>query len=123
MALQKTVLTASSVTGNDVKNREGESLGTIKEIMLCTRSNEIRYYVLSFGGFLGLGDKLFAIPPEAMQLDVNGEQFILNIPKEKLANSNGFDKDNWPDFADEAYNQKLYTQYGYPYKAPHPAAA
>ena len=75
------ILSASSLDGNDVKNAQGEDLGEVKDIMLCTESNSIQYYVLSFGGILGLGDKLFAIPPEAMQLNKEDKC----IEKEMLA--------------------------------------
>lgn len=107
------VLSASSIEGDNVQNQAGEDLGTIKDIMICTKSNEVQYYVLSFGGILGMGDKLFAIPPEAMEVNTEKECFVLNISKEKLENAEGFDKDNWPNFADPSFRDNLYSYYGY----------
>ncbi|SDZ95490.1 PRC-barrel domain-containing protein [Microbulbifer marinus] len=107
-----TVLSASSLEGDSVKNRQGEDLGTIKEIMLDTESHSIAYYVLSFGGIMGLGDDLFAIPPEAMRLDAKNKCFILSVDKEKLKKAEGFDKDNWPNMADPKFRSNIYSQYG-----------
>jgi hypothetical protein len=80
--------------------------------MLNTQTNEIAYYVLSFGGVFGMGDKLFAIPPEAMELDTEDECFTLNVSVEQLENAEGFDKDNWPNMADPAFRTNLYNHYG-----------
>src|SRR5512135_3389874 len=83
------VISASSLTGDSVVNAQGEDLGTIEDIMIHIDSGRVAYAVLSFGGFLGMGDKLFAIPWEALTLDEDNKQFILNIPKEKLENAPG----------------------------------
>lgn len=107
------VLSASSLTDDDVKNSEGEKLGTVKDIMICTDTQQVQYYVLSFGGFLGIGDKLFAIPPEAMQLDKDDKCFILNIDKDRLKDAEGFDKDEWPDMSDPRFRDRIYGYYGY----------
>jgi sporulation protein YlmC with PRC-barrel domain len=108
----KQLLSAATLNGNDVKNAQGESLGHVKDIMLDTASNRIAYYVLSFGGWLEMGDKLFAIPPEAMKLDTENKCFILNIDKKNLKNAEGFDKDSWPNMADSTFRTNLYNHYG-----------
>ncbi len=105
------LLSASTLNGNDVKNAEGENLGHVKDIVLDTDNNSVAYYVLSFGGILGMGDKLFAIPPEAMKLDTDVKCFILNIDKDRLKKENGFDKDKWPNMADESFRSNLYHNY------------
>ena len=106
------LMSASTLNGDDVKNAQGESLGHVKDIMLDTTNNRIAYYVLSFGGLLGMGDKLFAIPPEAMKLNRNDKCFILNIDKDRLENAVGFDKDKWPNMADATFRSNLYQHYG-----------
>lgn len=103
---------AFSLNGENVKNAQGENLGDIKDIMLDMENNRIVYYVLSFGGLFGLGDKLFAIPPEAMTLNTKDECFILNIDKDRLKNAEGFDKDNWPNMSDPTFRSNLYKHYG-----------
>ncbi|QIL88702.1 PRC-barrel domain containing protein [Microbulbifer sp. SH-1] len=107
-----TLLSASSLEGDQVKNRQGEDLGEIKEIMIDTETHSVAYYVLSFGGVMGIGDDLFAIPPEAMRVDTAEKCFILNVDKKLLKSAEGFDKNNWPDLTDPKFRQDLYGHYG-----------
>jgi len=94
---------ADTLLGNPVVNRQDEDLGTILEIMLNVRAGHISYAVLSYGGILGIGDKLFAVPWEALSLDTENERFILDVAKERLEAAPGFDKDNWPNMADQTW--------------------
>jgi sporulation protein YlmC with PRC-barrel domain len=107
-----TILSASTLTGDDVCNTKGESLGSIKEIMLDTERGEIRYAVLSFGGFLGMGDRLFAVPWHSLQLDTGNKRFILDVPADRLKAAPGFDKDDWPDMADATWSTSIHSYYG-----------
>ena len=111
MATPPYVLSAGSVCGDDVVNGAGEDLGKIEEIMLDVDDNRIAYAVLSFGGFLGFGDKLFAVPWNALELDADNKRFVLNVSKERLEDAPGFDKDNWPNFADRSLGQQIYDYY------------
>lgn len=108
-----TVLSAGTMTGDAVKNPQGENLGKLEEIMLDTRSGSVAYAVLSFGGFLGLGDKLFAIPWQALTLDADDHSFILDVNKETLQNAPGFDKNDWPETTDVDWLTGIYDYYGY----------
>ena len=105
------VLGASTITGDKVRNRAGEDLGKIEEVMLDVSSGEVAYAVISFGGFLGLGDKLFAVPWSALELNAEAHEFLLEADKETLENAPGFDKDNWPDFADTSFGKQVHTHY------------
>ncbi len=107
------VMSASTLIGDPVVNARGEDLGKLEEIMVHIDSGKIAYAVLSFGGFIGIGDKLFAIPWEALSLDEDNKQFILDIDKEKLEHAPGFDKDHWPDMADPTWGNQIYSYYGY----------
>jgi sporulation protein YlmC with PRC-barrel domain len=110
---QTNVLSASTLIGNKVYNLEGEKLGDIKDVMLDVDLGRIAYAVLSFGGFLGMGDKLFAIPFEAFRVDPSNDRIALNVPKEKLENAPGFDKDHWPSTADRTWAAQIHRHYGY----------
>ena len=90
-------LSATSIIGDKVQNNVGEHLGDIKEIMLNVTTGKIQYFVIEFGGFLGLGEKYFAIPYKLLKLDPENRVFILNQKKETLEKAPGFDKDHWPD--------------------------
>lgn len=91
------LLTASSIIGDKVENREGESIGKISDIMLDTHKGNIEYFVIEFGGFLRLGEKLFAIPFSALKLNAKNKDFVLDVEKEFLEAAPGFDKDHWPE--------------------------
>jgi sporulation protein YlmC with PRC-barrel domain len=106
------VLAASSLAGDSVKNRHGEDLGAITEIMIDIPSGRVAYAVLSFGGFLGMGNKLFALPWSMLTVDEDRKCFVVDIDKTTLENAPGFDKDQWPDMANPAWATKVHTYYG-----------
>ena len=103
---------ADTLMGEDVYNRQEEDLGDIKEIMIDMQSGRIAYAVLSFGGLLGMGDKLFAVPWQALELDTVNKRFILDVSKDRLENAPGFDKDRWPDMASSEFTSQVHTFYG-----------
>jgi sporulation protein YlmC with PRC-barrel domain len=107
------VMSASTLAGDRVRNSAGDDLGKIEEIMIDVPTGRVAYAVLSFGGFLGMGSKLFAIPWEALTLDEREHEFILNVDKQRLENAPGFDKDSWPDMADPSFGKEIYGYYGY----------
>jgi sporulation protein YlmC with PRC-barrel domain len=112
------VLSGSTLKGDKVVNYKGEDLGKIEEIMIDLDRGRVAYAVLSFGGFMGMGDKLFAIPWQAITVDTIKKQLVLNADKELLQKAPGFDKNNWPDMADLSLGSTLYGYYGYkPYWA------
>jgi sporulation protein YlmC with PRC-barrel domain len=95
-----TVPKASTFIGSPVENQQGESLGKIGDLVIDPNVGRITYAALSYGSVLGLGGKLFAVSWETLQLQPDGKTFVLNISKETLENSPGFDKDNWPQQPD-----------------------
>lgn len=102
------VLSATTMIGNTVVDPEGEPLGKLEEIMIDVDYGCVAYGVLSFGGFMGLGGKLFAIPWKALRRSGGDHEFVLNADKELLKRTPGFDKDNWPDISDRAWGERLY---------------
>ena len=80
----QSVVAADTLTGDKVVNRQKEDLGTIEHLMIDVKKGRVAYAVLSFGGFLGMGDKLFAIPWGALAVDTSEEQFILDIDRKVL---------------------------------------
>jgi sporulation protein YlmC with PRC-barrel domain len=105
------IMAASSFEDEKVVNAQGEDLGEIEEIMLDVRSGRIAYAVLASGGFLGIGEKYFAIPWNALTLDTDHKCFILDISKDQLKNAPGFDKDNWPAMADLRWASSIHGYY------------
>ncbi len=105
------IMGASTLTGDAVKNPAGDTLGEIKEIMLDVPKGAIAYVVMTFGGFLGVGDKYFAVPWLALTLDTARKCFVLNATKEQLEAAPGFDKDHWPSMADEGWARQVHEHY------------
>lgn len=106
------VMAADTLEGNKVIGPAGDDLGTVDHIMLDVPGGRIAYAVLSFGGFLGIGEKLFAVPWSALTLDTRRKCFVLGIDKEKLKEAPGFDKDHWPAMADSRWATSIHEYYG-----------
>jgi len=104
-------MAADTLEGDTVVNRQGETLGEIKHIMIDVPRGRVAYAVLSFGGILGVGDKLFAIPWSALTLDAGNHNFILDVPEQRLKDAPGFDKDHWPAMADERWANQVHSYY------------
>ncbi len=94
-----------------VVNAANENLGKIEDIVVDPNSGRILYGVLSFGGFLGMGDKLFAIPWQSLELSGDSKAFTLNVEKDRLKTATGFEKAHWPNFADEQWATSTYKFY------------
>jgi hypothetical protein len=79
-------------------------------------SGKTRYVVVTYGGFLGIGNKLFAVPFEALRVttkpnDSTKHQLVLDVTKEQMEGAVGFDEDNWPDFHDPKFHSELMQRY------------
>ncbi len=106
------ILSASTLEGDSVRNSAGESLGKIDEIMIDIPSGRVAYAVLSFGGVLNIGNKLFAVPWNALSVDEDEKCFVLEVDQRTLETAPGFDKDNWPDMADVSWGSQIFKHYG-----------
>jgi sporulation protein YlmC with PRC-barrel domain len=104
-------LSASTVMGNKVHNLADEHLGQMHDLMLNLSTGTIEYAIIEFGGFLGMGEKLFAVPFKALTLDTERHLFILDQSRESLENAPGFDKDHWPETNSHAM-EKTYSTWG-----------
>ncbi len=90
-------LTAGSIIGDKVTNNQNEDMGKIHDIMLDIRTGNIEYYVIEFGGFLGIGEKFFAIPFHLLTIDPDKKVFRFHEKREVLEKAPGFDKSHWPE--------------------------
>jgi len=99
----------SKLTGLNVRNREGEKLGTVNDLVANVETGKIEYVAISVGGILGVGDKLFAVPFDLLKFDHGQDEmfFVLDMSKDKLMAAPGFNKSDWPDFADPHWSEKI----------------
>jgi sporulation protein YlmC with PRC-barrel domain len=101
----------SKIIGTDVRNPKGEKIGDVKDIVLDDKGTVV-YAIVSTGGFLGMSDRLHAVPWKALQTNASGKDFfVLDIDKARLATTPGFDSKSWPDFADERWNRENRKHY------------
>jgi sporulation protein YlmC with PRC-barrel domain len=106
------VMAASTLDSDRVLSSDGEEVGKIKDIMLDVQGGRIAYAVMSSGGFLGIGDKLMAIPWSALTLDTNRKCFLLSMSSDRVKNAPGFDKDHWPSMADRTWASSVHQYFG-----------
>lgn len=98
---------ASKLIGKEVKNPQGEKLGKIEDFIIDVDNERARYAILSFGGMLGLGDKLFAYPVQTFRAAEKGDDLVLNVSKAQLKQAPGFDKNNRPNFSQDSYRSQV----------------
>lgn len=107
------VVRASQIVGCRVENAAGEHLGAIEDLVIDHLQGRVAYAVLSFGGILGFGNKLFAVPLPALSYRPTEDTFVLHVDKETLKGAPGFDKDAWPNMSNRAWGEDIYAHYGY----------
>jgi sporulation protein YlmC with PRC-barrel domain len=94
---EEAALRATELLGYPAENPQGETLGEIEDVMLGLESEQVSYVVLSFGGFLDLGDKLVVVPIDLVTLDTDQDRLIADVSEEQLTNAPTFDSDAWPN--------------------------
>jgi sporulation protein YlmC with PRC-barrel domain len=105
---RRAVLSAQSLIGDEVRNLENQMLGRIEDIMIDIPTGRVAYAVLSFGGIMGMGNKLFALPWQALRIDERRRQVNVDVDKTYLRQAPGFDKDNWPDMTDLSWSNRVH---------------
>ncbi len=100
-------LSAGTMTGDAIVNADGEDLGTLEEIMIDVDSGEVAYAVLSYGGLMGMGNRLFAIPWEMLEIRPEEKRFQLDVPEDRLREAPGFDKNDWPQTSDDVWAESI----------------
>ncbi len=108
------LISANKVEGTTVKNVAGEKLGSIEEIMIDKRSGKVAYAVMSFGGFLGIGDRHHPLPWSVLIYDTSLEGYVVNLDKRVLEQAPTYGSDERVDLADEVYGKKIHDYYHVP---------
>lgn len=112
------LLGARDLKGDKVTNPQGENLGEIREIMIDVAAGRVAYAVISFGGFLGIGERSVAVPWDALRLSTRERELLTDLSKERLKRAPRFNEGHWPSGADRNFLADLYRYYGYtPYWA------
>jgi sporulation protein YlmC with PRC-barrel domain len=108
---------ASQLMGANIQNPQGEGVGEVNDIVVDAATGRVQYAAVTYGGAFGIGNKMFAVPWEAFKCvqdpdDANEYYLVLNVTQKTLDGAQGFDEDNWPNFADQAFRSELDKRYG-----------
>lgn len=105
------ILSVGGLTGVPVVSLRQEKLGRVEEIMIDTGCRRVTYAILSFGALGGMGDRLFPVPWHLLRLDSQGEQFILQLVRERLKTAPGFSPRDWPRMSDRQWAREIHEFY------------
>ena len=105
------VISSDKVEGTSVYNGNGDKLGSIDELMIDKRSGVVRYAVLEFGGFLGMGTDRYPLPWSMLKYDTNLDGYVVPVDQSQLEKAPRYSASEMPDYSD-AYGQKVYGHYG-----------
>ena len=108
------VISSDKVEGTNVYNANGDKLGSIDDLMIDKVSGQVRYAVLEFGGFLGMGTDRYPLPWSMLKYDVNQDGYVVPLDKAKLDNAPKYAQDQIPDYTDD-YGRGVHDYYGVTY--------
>ncbi len=111
MVNRSDLIASDRVEGTAVYNKEGEKLGRIANFMVDKRSGQVRYAVMSFGGFLGMGNEHYPLPWSMLNYDTDQGGYVVELDKEVLDNAPRYGDDQRPDY-DDRYGRNVYQYYG-----------
>ncbi|MET3466076.1 PRC-barrel domain-containing protein [Variovorax atrisoli] len=111
MAITANVISSDRVEGTSVYNSAGDKLGTIDDLMIDKLSGQVRYAVLEFGGFLGMGKDRYPIPWNMLKYDTAQEGYVVPLQKETLEGAPKYADTSIPDY-DESYTASINKYYG-----------
>ncbi|PIG09625.1 PRC-barrel domain-containing protein [Comamonas sp. 26] len=114
MHTNSTVISSNDVDGTNVYNPAGEKLGSINSLMIDKITGKVRYAVMEFGGFLGMGTDLYPLPWDSLKYNPNQGGYVVSVTKEQLESAPRYEGGTVPDYNDD-YGRRVYGHYGYPY--------
>ena len=112
--LSHDTIRATTVKGTDVYNGEGQHLGHIDDIVLSKTSGQAEYAIMSFGGFLGMGERYHPLPWQSLTYDPGLGGYIVNVSRDQLRDAPSYIAEEEPDWSDPDYVRRIQGYYGYP---------
>ena len=106
------LIASDKVEGTAVYNRQGERLGSVYNFMVDKRSGQVEYAVLSFGGFLGIGDDYYPLPWKTLKYDTGQGGYVVDLDKDRLRNAPNHAASDNPDWRDLDYGRRIDDYYG-----------
>jgi hypothetical protein len=106
------LIASDKVEGTAVYNRQGERLGTVHNFMVDKSTGRVAYAVMSFGGFLGMGESYHPLPWRVLNYDTSQGGFVIDLDKSRLAKAPSYTASNVPNWSDRAYGSRIDDYYG-----------
>jgi PRC-barrel domain len=108
------LIASDKVEGTAVYNRKGERLGTVYNFMVNKRSGQVAYAVMSFGGFLGIGDSYHPLPWNVLTYDTGLGGYVVDLSREQLQGGPSYSASEMPNWSDQTYTNRINQYYGSP---------
>ncbi|MGC9270323.1 PRC-barrel domain-containing protein [Acidiphilium sp.] len=108
----RSLIAASKVSGTHVYNRQGDSIGSIYDVMIDKRTGRVDYAILSFGGFLGFGEHYHPLPWHLLNYDPRQGGYVVDVERDRLEGGPSFATSAVPDWSDGIYGQQVDQYYG-----------
>jgi len=105
------LIASNKVEGTAVYNRQGDRLGTVHNFMVDKRSGQAEYAVMSFGGFLGIGESYHPLPWKVLTYDTNQGGYVVDLDKDMLEKAPSYRSGDEPRY-DRAYGEQVNSYYG-----------
>lgn len=106
------LISSEKVEGTSVMNRQGEKLGSIESVMIEKRSGRVAYAVMSFGGFLGIGDQHHPVPWSSLTYDTNAGGYVIDADRARLQGAPAYKSSEAPNWSDRKWGQRVHQYYG-----------
>lgn len=106
------LIASDQVEGTAVYNRQGERLGTVQNFMVDKRSGQVAYAVMSFGGFLGMGESYHPLPWKALTYDTNLGGYVVDLTREQLQGAPSYAAGQEPQWSDASWGRQVDDYYG-----------
>ncbi|WP_062227897.1 PRC-barrel domain-containing protein [Aureimonas frigidaquae] len=112
VAIGADAIEASRVNGTRVYNTEGDHLGHIYDLVIGKRDGKVKYAIMSFGGFLGIGEEYHPLPWEVLKYDERQGGYVVGLTVEQLQGAPRYADSERPDWVDPAYGRRIDDYYG-----------
>jgi len=109
----RNLIAADKVTGTAVYNRQGDKLGSVYDLMLNKSTGQVAYAVMSFGGFLGMGESYHPLPWRALTYDARQDGYVVDIDRRRLEGAPNYTASAEPNWSDRTYGQSVDRYYGF----------
>ena len=108
------LISSDKAVGTAVYNRQGEHLGSVDNLMIDKYSGQVAYAVMSFGGFLGMGESYHPLPWRTLTYDTRKGGYVVDIDRKRLETAPSYTSSTTPNWSDRTYGHRVDDFYGVP---------